>query len=698
MAIWYAGAGGAVGNTGQSYAQRKALVSQLTLANLDTVYLCANAAGAGSRWVNTEQLNVVSGVTYRVYPGHYVLMHVPTSAGGYAINGTNVSNVVVEPTEGFLELGDITQWNPNDANFGHSFASIRQLNFSGTCTNVHLIGTGTGEWATTNSNFVVHGGNDWDGNQFWQSCSLFLIRGLDVWGHGTNSTIQASGGTIYDDSGDIFVTYGDRFFIEKCCFKRGGHSNLTIKSRRTVVRTCDGDGDCTGSSSTSPRGTANARPDRGGVNARSGMRAYNIIPGDQQHAALSPYGPVLIEDCIFQKSGSAADQKDNVLTKLDGTHIICRYNYFWDGVDSALINATHDDFTHNILNYLKIYNNTFYRTGRIIIWGTDATLPATIFNSSFAQGDFLNNLFDEGQGAFYWNDYAAESESYKGAAFRRLATGEPNDLGWPNEWKGGRIDGNIVRNGSGALGGANVQVHISYFAGGGNVINFDAMDTSFPSNWGAGNVMGTAPTYAGNPASGARTKATFAQNGGIAIGNAVPLAFANGAGSSSTTLTVDSGQARMFFDGWNMESLGLTPDWIKIGTGAPVQIAANGINEGATTITLSAARSWNDNDEVCHCLTPDGVNFTVVEDIGAAQTAGPTIPATGVDGYIILIGTVDATGTIFTPLEERDVGNVLTYTFTGLTTAQQYYFRIRAYDLAGNLGAYSSPRILATPS
>jgi hypothetical protein len=118
----------------------------------------------------------------------------------------------------------------------------------------------------------------------------------------------------------------------------------------------------------------------------------------------------------------------------------------------------------------------------------------------------------------------------------------------------------------------------------------------------------------------------FTPNGGIETDAADPQAIANGSsGGFSTTLIVDSGQSRNFKDDWGMSSLGVEADWIKIGSGEPVQI--DSIDYAADEITLTEPREWSDNAEVYWCTTDDGVNFTVFYDIGAGQTPGTVIPA-----------------------------------------------------------------------
>jgi len=58
--------------------------------------------------------------------------------------------------------------------------------------------------------------------------------------------------------------------------------------------------------------------------------------------------------------------------------------------------------------------------------------------------------------------------------------------------------------------------------------------------------------------------------------------------------------------------------------------------------------------------------------------------ATDTAGYLVYINTVSGT-----PGTEYNVGNVASYTFTGLTNGTRYYFYVRAYDSAGNKSGFS---------
>jgi hypothetical protein len=625
MTVWYYGEGGNNANSGLSYALRKQTYANFSgsIAAGDTIYICAAAAGV--LWYNTEQINVVSGssgnvVTYKVYPGHYVVMDVTTSGDGAAIQGASKSYFRIEPGDGYLILGRqsdyATGWTYNsgtgvwtfNGNTWTGYSARHQLYFTN-CNNFALVGTGTGDWNTTNSNFVVFGGSAYEGNVFDEDCDLVFIQGLDFSRHGTNNT-----GSLYAenaDEGDLLGIFGTHFFLYRCCFQLGGHQNIAIKSRLTVVDTCDFDGDWTGF-------TPNSDEGRGAPIERSGSRSFAIVAADVAHGAQSPYGPTLVQNCIMQNAGSSGDDPSNANAKTDGQHVIFRQNYLWDGNDAAIITATYYAFGDGTLGQIKIYNNTMYGNGRIC----DIRSSDYVFDDTYVQCDFINNICDKQVGAYYGSTIKQ---------FRRRASGEATE-GYANGWKGGRYSANIASMASTAPEGTSVTVEFRNFGGAVENYTWTTVDNTYPSNWTSSNVVGS-PTYLGNPASGTRTKVAFTPNGGIETDAADPHAIANGAGTPfSSTLIVDSGQARMFKDEWGMSSLGVEADWIKIGSGEPVQISS--INYATDTITLTEPRTWSDNAEVYWCTTEDGVNFTVFEDIGAGQTPGSVTPAPDPDAPV----------------------------------------------------------------
>lgn len=78
-------------------------------------------------------------------------------------------------------------------------------------------------------------------------------------------------------------------------------------------------------------------------------------------------------------------------------------------------------------------------------------------------------------------------------------------------------------------------------------------------------------------------------DGSPAIGAGTSLTLASG-GATGTALVVDD--SRWFCDGYGV----VDADWIKIGASAAVQISS--INHATNTITLTASRTWSDNDPV----------------------------------------------------------------------------------------------------
>jgi len=317
-----------------------------------------------------------------------------------------------------------------------------------------------------------------------------------------------------------------------------------------------------------------------------------------------------MEDCMLTKAGSAGDQHNNALLFLHGQHIIFRFNYGLDGCDIPWGVDTHDDFVDGGLGHQKIYHNTFYGNGRI----GEIRSAGVFFAGMFARIDQLNNIHDEIKGAYF-----AGIPTF----WRQAGSSEPTD-GFANEWKDGITSGNIAKMAAGNPAGSTVDVRVRLFTGADVNFTWTTVDNTWPANWTTSNVMGTSPTYQGNPQLGERTKDAFRPNGGIAQGAAVPLATANGAGTSSTQITLQPGQSKRFYDGWGMGSIGEVGDWIKIGTGAPVQILS--INYGSDIMDLSGARTWANGDIIRICKTSDGINFTVCDSIGAGQVSGVVVP------------------------------------------------------------------------
>ena len=156
--------------------------------------------------------------------------------------------------------------------------------------------------------------------------------------------------------------------------------------------------------------------------------------------------------------------------------------------------------------------------------------------------------------------------------------------------------------------------------------DFDQYDLSSDfSGWktalqGMGNVTGedanssvTNPLFQDVPVNPTATPDNYIfllQSGSPAINAATHLTQANGAGSSSTSLTVDD--ASYFHDGYGMPSAWVTGDEIIVGTNSAVGITD--VNYSTNVITLDAAITWSDNDNV---WLADSAGTKILLDIGA---------------------------------------------------------------------------------
>ena len=104
----------------------------------------------------------------------------------------------------------------------------------------------------------------------------------------------------------------------------------------------------------------------------------------------------------------------------------------------------------------------------------------------------------------------------------------------------------------------------------------------------------------------------------------------------------------------------------------------------------SIRRIWILGFEIVVCI----IVGVIASNALAAQATLAWDPNTESDlaGYRIHYGTASGSYTVHT-----DVHNVTTYTVTGLTAGQTYYFAATAYDASGNESGYSNPVSYAVP-
>jgi fibronectin type 3 domain-containing protein len=104
----------------------------------------------------------------------------------------------------------------------------------------------------------------------------------------------------------------------------------------------------------------------------------------------------------------------------------------------------------------------------------------------------------------------------------------------------------------------------------------------------------------------------------------------------------------------------------------------------------SICRIWILGFEIVVCI----IIGVIASNALAAQATLAWDPNTESDlaGYRVHYGTASGSYTVHT-----DVHNVTTYTVTGLTAGQTYYFAATAYDASGNESGYSNPVSYAVP-
>jgi hypothetical protein len=150
-------------------------------------------------------------------------------------------------------------------------------------------------------------------------------------------------------------------------------------------------------------------------------------------------------------------------------------------------------------------------------------------------------------------------------------------------------------------------------------------------------------------------------------------------------------------------SVSVTPANASIPMGVTKQFAASGTYSDRTTHDITAQVTWSSSNTLTATVNSSGLATAVAAGTATITAASGNIsgnttltvtlagtislawdppttnadgsPLTDLSGYQIYYGT--ASGTYDSPI---DVGNVTTYTLTGLTKGQTYYIVVIAYD------------------
>lgn len=346
--------------------------------------------------------------------------------------------------------------------------------------------------------------------------------------------------------------------------------------------------------------------------------------------------------------------------RMFGTGLVCRNNFFGP-TDTAMYPSgtqypSHtDDFQSWDTPFAKVLiERNFSRDNLDSIGGTNShgfLYQLTVLASNQKQLLFRNNVtWDVGGGAFglrsmdntyVWNN-----------TWCKIQNGSTSTSQQAQGYEAPNPGGNAVCNISDVRNNTLTDSPKCLNSGSSRGFYGPYDLVSYVTNWTHGTnhtyaYGGTEATYptlsAASPANLAKADPLFLDraNGDFHLTPTSPLRAAGsnfvkavGSGSGSTSLTVSD--AYPISDGFGV----VDGDWIKIGSGAYVQVAS--VNYATNVVTLSEARTWSNND---------AVYVKGTEDVGA-------LPYGTADAAILSVSTASAGGTKTATITVADSGNV----------------------------------------
>lgn len=181
--------------------------------------------------------------------------------------------------------------------------------------------------------------------------------------------------------------------------------------------------------------------------------------------------------------------------------------------------------------------------------------------------------------------------------------------------------------------------------------------------------------------------------------NFVPIPAVNPASaitatSFSANWNASTGATKYYLDVSTVSNfVSFVTDWENVDVGNVLTYSVN-TNLTAGTTYYYRVRAFNtsgtsgNSNTILVKTIPPAPSEQAASSIAATNFDANWLASTGATGYFLDVSTdINFGGGSFVAgFNNRDVGNVVTYTITGLTGATSYYYRIRAYNTGGTSG------------
>jgi hypothetical protein len=395
---------------------------------------------------------------------------------------------------------------------------------------------------------------------------------------------------------------GENVYMRNCTWSKGGHDLIAFYAN--YVRVEDSTLDNGGWDQALIDDGLSASEANKFPGARCCIFTSGMFTGSARRPVPQPpLGFVSVTRSTLKQSGTGQSQSDTPgatissgVFKIQGAYLQFYDNIVYDGSKNHCFTRSRDSSNDCDSGHTRMFHNVFYNFDNFGdgadkgIAGFDGTVGG---GPSFDDQVYKNNIFRLNNLTEDWTvKYSFSSTA--------------STFSFSNQWLDGLFDGNEWDVLSGSLN--------LYFGGSSVATGVADAESTYPNNWSNNS---DSPTINFVNAS-ARTRAGFAlDTGSSGLGAAEALTTVDGTGSG-TSVTLDDPLYFFAAKAYDMDPADQhwgnnapESDWIKIGSGSPVQI--DDINYTTGVVTLTASRSWTDGDEV-FMVKQDG--STVFDDIG----------------------------------------------------------------------------------